>query len=129
DKVATASTKMTLAQNKYNEVLKKHGKDSDEAKRAQLTLTAAEEAYSKATAGKVPKMDAESKALAVQSALYGQGADAQGNFARESDTLQNKQQKAAASFQDLKETIGTAFLPAMTSAFGFLNEKAIPALV
>ena len=129
DKVATASTKMTLAQNKYNEVLKKHGKDSDEAKRAQLTLTAAEEAYSKATAGKVPKMDAESKALAVQSALYGQGADAQGNFARESDTLQNKQQKASASFADLKEKIGNAFLPAMTTAFGFINEQAIPAMV
>lgn len=129
DKVATAATKMTLAQNRYNEVIKKHGKDSDEAKRAQLALTAAEEKYNKETAGKVPKLDAESKALAIQSALYGQSADAQGNFARESDTLQNKQQKAAASFQDLKETIGTAFLPAMTSAFGFLNEKAIPALV
>ncbi|MFJ5149145.1 peptidoglycan DD-metalloendopeptidase family protein [Glutamicibacter sp. NPDC088455] len=129
DKVATAATKMTLAQNKYNEVIKKHGKDSDEAKRAQLALTSAEEKYNKETAGKVPKLDAESKALAIQSALYGQSADAQGNFARESDTLQNKQQKATASFQDLKETIGTAFLPAMTSAFGFLNEKAIPALV
>ncbi|HJX77268.1 peptidoglycan DD-metalloendopeptidase family protein [Glutamicibacter sp.] len=128
DKVATASTKMTLAQNKYNETLKKYGKDSDEVKRAQLTLTSAEEAYSKATAGKVPKLDAESKALAVQSALYGQGADAQGNFAREADTLQNKQQKASAAFADLKEKVGGAFLPAMTTAFGFINETAIPAL-
>lgn len=128
DKVATASTKMTLAQNKYNETLKKYGKDSDEVKRAQLTLTSAEEAYSKATAGKVPKLDAESKALAVQSALYGQGADAQGNFAREADTLQNKQQKASAAFADLKEKVGGMFLPAMTTAFGFLNETAIPAL-
>src|SRR5690606_26149276 len=80
DKVATAATKMTLAQNKYNEVIKKHGKDSDEAKRAQLALTSAEEKYNKETAGKVPKLDAESKALAIQSALYGQSADAQGNF-------------------------------------------------
>lgn len=129
DKIASATTKLELAQNKYNEAIKKNGKDSDEAKRAKLNLTSAEEALNKATAGKIPKLDAESKALAIQSALYGQSADAQGNFARESDTLQNKQQKAAASFQDLKETIGTAFLPAMTSAFGFLNEKAIPALV
>lgn len=129
DAIATATTKMQLAQNKYNEAIKKNGKDSDEAKRAKLNLTAAENAFQKASDGKIPKLDAESKALAIQSALYGQSADAQGNFARESDTLQNKQQKAAASFQDLKETIGTAFLPAMTSAFGFLNEKAIPALV
>ena len=128
EKVEAAATKMTLAQNKYNEVIKKHGKDSDEARRASLNLTSAENAYNKATAGKVPKLEGEAKALAIQSALYGQSADAQGNFARESDTLQNKQQKAAASFQDLKEKIGNAFLPAMTSAFGFLNEKAIPAL-
>ena len=129
DKVATAATKMTLAQNKYNEVIKKHGKDSDEAKRAQLALTSADEKYNKETAGKVPKLDAESKALAIQSALYGQSADAQGNFARESDTLQNKQQKTAASFADLKEKLGGIFLPVMTSVFGFLNEKAIPAMV
>lgn len=128
EKVEAAATKMTLAQNKYNEVIKKHGKDSDEARRASLNLTSAENAYNKATAGKVPKLEGEAKALAIQSALYGQSADAQGNFARESDTLQNKQQKAAASFLDLKEKIGNAFLPAMTSAFGFLNEKAIPAL-
>ena len=128
DKVATATTKMELAQSKYNAVLKKHGKDSDEAKRAKLALTSAEAAFSKATAGKIPKLDAESKALAVQAALYDQGADAQGNYGRESDTLQNKQGKAAASFADLKETIGTAFLPVMTEAFGFLNEKAVPAL-
>lgn len=126
--VEAASTKMSLAQSKYNETVKKYGKDSDEAKSAKLKLTSAENAFNKATAGKIPKLDAESKALAIQSALYGQSADAQGNFARESDTLQNKQQKAAASFQDLKETIGTAFLPAMTSAFGFLNTTAIPAL-
>ena len=128
EKVETAATKMTLAQSKYNEVIKKHGKDSDEAKRAQLALTSAENAYKKATAGKVPDLDAESKALAVQSALYGQSADAQGNFMREEDTFEHKRQVAIASWQNLKETLGKAFLPAMTQAFGYIGGTAIPAL-
>lgn len=128
EKVTEAATKMTLAQKKYNEVVKKHGKDSDEAQRAQLTLTSAERAYNKATAGKVPKLEGEAKALAVQSALYSQSADAQGNFMREEDTFEHKRQVALASWADLKETLGGAFLPAMTEVFGFIGDKAIPGL-
>src|SRR5690606_38682541 len=48
DKIASATTKLELAQNKYNEAIKKNGKDSDEAKRAKLNLTSAEEALDKA---------------------------------------------------------------------------------
>lgn len=128
EKVTEAATKMTLAQKKYNEVVKKHGKDSDEAKRAQLALTSAERAYEKATAGKVPKLEGEAKALAVQSALYSQSADAQGNFMREEDTFEHKRQVAIASWQDLKQTLGNVFLPAATKAFAFIGDTAIPAL-
>lgn len=129
DKITDAATKMTLAQKKYSEVVKKHGKDSDEAKRAQLALTSAERAYNKATAGKVPQMDSETKALAVQSALYAQSADAQGNFMRESDTFQQKREKSIASWNNLKETLGKAFLPTMTQVFSYIDSTAIPALV
>lgn len=128
EKVSEAATKMALAQKKYNEVVKKHGKESDQAQRAQLALTSAERAYNKATAGKVPKLDNESKALAVQSALYAQSADAQGNFMREEDTFEHKRQVAIASWQDLKQTLGNVFLPAATQVFSFIGDQAIPAL-
>lgn len=128
EKVSEAATKMTLAQKKYRDVVKEHGHESDEAKRAQLALTSAERAYEKATAGKVPKLEGESKALAVQSALYSQSADAQGNFMREEDTYEHKRQVAIASWADLKRTIGDSFLPAMTEVFGFIGDKAIPGL-
>ncbi len=128
EKVSEAATKMTLAQKKYNEVVKKHGKDSDEAQRAQLALTSAERAYNKATAGKVPKLEGEAKALAVQAALYGQSADAQGNFMREEDTFEHKRQVAIASWQDLKQTLGNVFLPVATQVFSFIGDQAIPAL-
>ncbi|WP_461634954.1 aggregation-promoting factor C-terminal-like domain-containing protein [Glutamicibacter soli] len=128
EKVSEAATKMSLAQKKYNEVIKKHGKESDEAQRAQLALTSAERAYNKATAGKVPKLEGEAKALAVQAALYGQSADAQGNFMREEDTFEHKRQVAIASWQDLKQTLGNVFLPVATQVFSFIGDTAIPAL-
>lgn len=126
--IEEAATKMTLAQTKYNEAIKKHGKDSDEAARAQLGLASAERAFNKASAGKLPKLEAESKALAIQSALYSQSVDSQGNFMREEDTFEHKRQVALESWANLKETLGNAFLPAMTNVFGFIGDTAIPAL-
>lgn len=128
DLVSDAATKMQVAQKKYNDVVKKHGKDSMEAAKAQVSLNSAERAYDKATAGKVPKLEGEAKALAVQSALYSQSADAQGNFAKESDTLEGQQQRLNAEVANMKIAAGTAFLPAMTSMVSAIRTTVIPAL-
>lgn len=126
--IEEAATKMTLAQTKYNEAIKKHGKDSDEAKRAQLGLASAERAFNKASAGKLPKLEAEAKALAIQSALYSQSADAQGNFGKEADTLQGQQQRLNAEIANMKISAGTAFIPAMTKIVQVIRTTVIPAL-
>lgn len=126
--IEEAATKMTLAQTKYNEAIKKNGKDSDEAKRAKLGLTSAERAFNKASAGKLPQLEAEAKSLAIQSALYSQSADAQGNFSRESGTLQGQQQRLNAEITDLKTSLGTAFLPMMASVVSAIRTTVIPAL-
>lgn len=128
DLVADATTKMQVAQKKYNETVAKHGKDSMEAAKAQVTLNAAERAFDKATAGKIPKLEGEAKALAVQSALYSQSADAQGNFARESNTLQGQQERLNAEVANMKIAAGTAFLPAMTGIVTAIRTTVIPAL-
>lgn len=128
EKVAEASTKMELAQKKYNDAVKKSGKGSDEAKRAKLGLTSAENAFEKATAGKLPKLEGESKALAIQAALFDQSADAQGNFMREEDTYEHKRQVAIKSWDDMKEKIGNAFLPALSGAMSFISGTAIPVI-
>lgn len=128
EKVAEASTKMELAQKKYNDAVKKSGKDSDEAKRAKLGLTSAENAFEKATSGKLPKLEGESKALAIQAALFDQSADAQGNFMREEDTYEHKRQVAIKSWSDMQEKIGTAFLPALTGAMSFITTVGMPAI-
>lgn len=68
------------------------------------------------------------KAQARVDLLFRQTRDAQGAFARESDTFAGKQQRAAAQWEDLKTKIGTVFLPVLTRAMGFLSDTALPAL-
>ena len=68
------------------------------------------------------------KAQARVDLLYKQTADAQGAFARESDTLAGKQARAAAQWENLQTAIGEKFLPVVTDAMGFINDKVIPAL-
>lgn len=56
-------------------------------------------------------------------------ANAQGDFARTSDGLANRQRIANAQFEDAKAKIGNALLPAMTALMGFVTTKLIPGLL
>lgn len=71
-------------------------------------------------------LDAASKQAATQSLIMEQSADAHGNFGRESDTLANKQQKAAAQFANVKATVGEMLLPALTGLMDVVIEKVLP---
>lgn len=117
-KVSEASLKMEAAQQKYNDAVKKYGEDSAQAKNAQAGLLSAERKLDTAKAGKIPKLDAETKAMAVQVAITEQSKDATGNFAREVDTVAHKQQVATATFRDAATKLGTSLLP----AFAFLAD-------
>jgi hypothetical protein len=55
-------------------------------------------------------LDAQSKILATQSLLWKQTTDAQGDFARTQDGLANATRILSAQFDNLKASIGTAFL-------------------
>jgi hypothetical protein len=65
---------------------------------------------------------------ATLSLITKQTADAQGNFAKESDTFAHKQQVMSAKWEDLKVKIGEQFMPAITKAFAFIGDTVIPAL-
>jgi hypothetical protein len=71
---------------------------------------------------------AEASQAATVSLIMKQTADAHGNFAKESDTFAHKQQVMSAKWEDLKVKIGEQFMPAMTTVFAFIGDKAIPAL-
>ena len=66
------------------------------------------------------------KAQARLKVLFKQTADAQGAFARESDTLAGKQQRAGAAWDNLKVKIGNGLLPVLTDLMGFVNDKVLP---
>ena len=125
--VRQASIKLTVAQAKYNEEIRKHGKDSLEAVKAEGQLLAATDRFNKASAGKVEELTDQQKQTATLSLIYKQTADAQGNFAKESDTLSGKQQRLKASLEDTKTEIGTALLPIVADAADFLLKKGVPA--
>jgi|GEM_PF-3278602 len=127
-KVEAAVGRLELAQRKYNAAVRKSGTDSDQALAAKNSLASAEAAYKKATAGSIPELDSQTKAMAVQLAIAKQSADAKGNFAREEDTFSHKQQVAAASWEDVSVKIGQRFLPVATAAMDFIGSKAIPAV-
>ena len=52
---------------------------------------------------------------------------AQGDFARTSDGLANKQKIMAAQFENAKAKLGAILMPAMAAAVSFLADKVIPA--
>lgn len=59
----------------------------------------------------VDQLTKRDKVLATQALLLEQGADASGQFARESDTLANRQQVLTAKFENLSAEMGEKLLP------------------
>lgn len=73
------------------------------------------------------KFTTQQKQAATLALIMDQTADAQGNFARESDTLQHKQQVLKAKFDNIVQTVGTYLLPAMTAVTGWVSDRLQPA--
>lgn len=73
-------------------------------------------------------LSSEANQAATLSLIMKQTADAHGNFAKESNTLQGQQQRAKAQWDNIITTIGGLFLPIVTKVFGFINTNILPAL-
>lgn len=68
------------------------------------------------------------KVLAAQAAIMAQTGAAQGDFARTSEGLANKQRIVAAQVGNLRTTLGNAFLPIVLSVTTALSTKLLPIL-
>ena len=91
---------------------------------ARIDAKAAELGFSKVGG----TLSAEANQAATLALIMEQTADAHGNFAKEADTLQGKQQRFAAELENTKTIIGTALLPIASQLFGFFNDKLAPIL-
>ena len=69
----------------------------------------------------------QAQATATLELLSLKTAGAHGAFARESNTLAGQQERLKAQFTDVKATIGTALLPALTGLFSWFSTKVLPA--
>lgn len=74
-------------------------------------------------------LDANAKAQAAYALIMEQTSKAQGDFARTSDGLANKQRIMSAQWENAKTSLGQAFLPVATAVVGFLSDKMIPGLL
>lgn len=90
---------------------------------------AAIEARALADSGKAnaKELTNQEKALATQALIYEQTTDAQGAFARESNTLAGQQERLKAKLENIAATAGTYLLPVLTTMVAWLSERVGPA--
>ena len=127
-KVTTQTARLAMAQRTAAEATKKYGANSKQAQQANLAVSSSQQALTKSMAGGKVELTAAQKAQATYSLIMKQTAVAQGDFARTSDGLANQQRIAAAQFDNMKATLGTALLPVVTTFAGLLTSTLIPAL-
>lgn len=70
----------------------------------------------------------QAKQQATTNLILKQSTRATGAFARESDTLANRQQVLAAKMENVRAKIGTALLPMLTSLADYAGDKVVPKL-
>ena len=70
----------------------------------------------------------QAKTQARLALIVQQSADAQGAFARESDTLAGQQARVSAEWANMRAELGTKLLPVLTDVVGFTNSSVLPAL-
>ena len=73
-------------------------------------------------------LSTEANQAATLSLIMKQTADAHGNFAKEANTMQGQLQRANATWKNIQTTIGQLFLPVITQALMFVNDKVLPGL-
>lgn len=73
-------------------------------------------------------LSTEAQQAATIALIMEQTADATGNFARESDTLQGKQQRLSAELENTKAAIGTALLPVVVGALDVFANRFLPVI-
>lgn len=112
--IKAAQVSVMEGQQSYNDAVSKYGKKSMEALKAEANLGTARDRLKKATEGTIGPLTQQQKVLAAQGLIMKQTKDQQGDFARTSDGLANKQRILTAKLENLGVTVGTVALPVMT---------------
>jgi hypothetical protein len=117
-KLSAAQVNARAAQLAYSEAVKKHGKDSIEAQKAQVKLAAAQDKVKAAAEGSVPPMTEAQKVQARASLITKGMADAQGDLARTSGSTSNKIREVQGRIVNMAADMGQKALPAVAALLG-----------
>ena len=126
-KVNSARASLTKAEEKAREVAKDAKSTEGDKAKATADVAKAEAAVEKALGGKIPKLDAATKAQSVYGLIMEQTSKYQGQATRESKTYEGQLGRLKAQWTNLKANAGTAFLPTIVEGLEKLN-AAMPKL-
>lgn len=118
-KVEQATIKVDEARKKSIDVMKKYGKESDEAKKANNELVLAQQGVETAMAGSTTEMDAATKQAATLSLIMTQTKDVQGQAAREAKGGSGQIKAMQTEMKNLSAEIGTKLLPVGIKLLGW----------
>lgn len=127
-KVALAQEKAKLAGLNLSQAVEKYGKNSEQARRANIAFQSAQDGYTKATKGSIPTLDAATKAQAAWNIIQKQTKLAQGDATRTAGSAANQFKELKSQLTDIGVRAGTVLLPAVTKVVSFIN-KNIPTVV
>lgn len=120
-KVNSATERLSIAQEKAAEAMKKHGEGSLQHRNALLAAETAQRALDKAMQGTEGDISAAAKAQAAYALILEQTKTAQGDFARTSDGLANSTRIVKAQLVDAAATLGQQLLPIALKAVQYLS--------
>lgn len=122
EKMKEMSTKTSLAQSNLASKIKKYGENSDEAKKAQLTLNKALENQSKAAKGSYSDLSQAEKVQLRYKYVLDATKNSQGDFARTSSGAANQQRIMSERFKEISASIGQKLLPIGTKLLTHINK-------
>lgn len=123
-KIDEASQAASIAQTKYADAVKKNGVNSTEAESASLALEKAQDGLADATAGTVPELNAQQKAIATQQLILDKSTDAQTAWADGGKKTAERANGMKVSFDEMKESLAVALTPAIQACQAELNKFA-----
>lgn len=120
-KVKSAELSLSKAQEAYSKSLKDNKATAVDRQQALDAVTIAEERLTKAMEGKAPKLTEAQKIEAAYALVLEQSSAAEGDYANTKDSVANAAEEQRERVKELSATMGTALLPITEKVLGVMN--------
>jgi hypothetical protein len=122
EELTKANINVEKAQRKYNEAVKKYGKDSLEAREAENNLAISKKKLEEASEKVSGTLSLEAKQQATLALIMEQTADAQGQASREADGASGSMRGLLTELKNVSTELGGVLIPIITPFIAKLKE-------